>query len=124
VAIGAADLGSIGRITREALIRYGGKELYTRIQNNAMYFVTDSRELAQLIEKGIVDAGISWKATAFFPDDRDRIDAVDLPEALSSPRWLELATLRYSRDPEGAKEFVDLAASPQGRKIMTEYGFR
>jgi len=124
VAIGAARLGSIGRVTREALLREKGKEFFCRIQNRAMYFVTDSRELVRMLKKGQIDVGISWKATAFFPENRSYVEAILLPRNLSEPKKLAIAVLKYSQNPEAAKRFVDLVASPEGQTIMKNNGFR
>jgi len=124
VAIGAARLGSIGRVTREALLREKGKEYFCKIQNGAMYFVTDSRDLVRMLKKGQIDVGISWRATAFFPENRPYVEAIPLPRKLSEPKKLELAVLKASKNPEAAKRFVDLAASPEGEAIMKANGFR
>jgi len=124
VAIGAADLGSIGRITKKVLLRYGGDPFYSRVQNGAMYFVTDSRELVQMLIRGKIDAGISWKATAFFPENRLYIEAIPLPERIAPPQKLELAVTRFSREKKMAREFTDFAASERGTWIMKAYGFQ
>lgn len=123
VAIGAEDLGSIGRITKKALLRYGGPSFYSRVQSGALYFVTDSRELVQMLIRGKIDAGISWRATAYFPENRSYIEAIPLPETIAPPQKLLLAVTRYSREGKNARAFVDFAASKRGRQIMRAYGF-
>jgi len=124
VAIGAARLGSIGRVTREALLKKRGREFYCRIQNGAMYFVTDSRELVEMLKRGEIDVGISWKATALFPENRPYVEAIALPKGLCKPKKLVIAVLNYSKNSEAAKRFVDLTASPEGEAIMKANGFR
>jgi molybdate transport system substrate-binding protein len=124
IAIGASRLGSIGKVTRETLLRKRGREYYCRLQNNAMYFVTDSRELVQMLKRGQIDVGISWKATAFFPENRSYVETVPFPEDYEASRRLQIAVLKWSKHPKTAKKFVDLAASSEGQAIMKENGFR
>jgi len=122
-AVGAADLGSIGRVTRKVLRRYGGEEFYRQVQSRALYFVTDSRELIQMLLHGKVDAGISWRASAYFPKYREYLEAIDLPDRLAPPQRLKIAVSAFSRQPKTARAFVDFAASDWGRAVMKRYGF-
>jgi molybdate transport system substrate-binding protein len=124
IAIGASSLGSIGQVTRETLLKKRGRKFYCRLQNSAMYFVTDSRELVQMLKRGQIDVGISWKATAYFPENRSFVEAIPFLPEYEASRRLQIAILKWAKHPEAAKKFVDLAASSEGQAIMRENGFR
>lgn len=114
------DTGSIGSETRRILERAG---LLSQVMNRAAFLSTDSRNLMQAMKNQQADITLNWRATAFFPENRDLVQVVDLDPAISQPSRLELNLLTFSRNQEQARRFMALAAGPEGQAIFRKHGF-
>jgi molybdate transport system substrate-binding protein len=84
---------------------------------------TDSRNLNQFLLDGAADVILNWRATAFFPENRERLDVLDIDPALARPKELALNLLTFSEHPDLARRFMDLAASERGQAIFRSFGF-
>lgn len=120
VVIGSPESGSIGRETKNIL---QSQNLYQQALNNAVYLTSDSRTLNHALKKGDADVIINWKATAFFSNNKDDIDAIPLPQEIAKPKLLAINLLSFSKHPEIAKQFMSYAASQEGNQIFKKYGF-
>lgn len=120
VVICNPDSGSIGRETKKILTRQG---IFDNVLNNSVYLTTDSRNLNYALKKGDADVTINWKATAFFDENRDHLQTLDLDPETAIPKRLVLNQLTFSEHPEAARAFMDYAASPEGQEIMRRWGF-
>lgn len=114
------ETGSIGAETKRILDRAG---LTEPVLTRAAFLATDSRNLTQAIKGGQVDVTLNWRATAFFPENREAVEVVDLDPAVSQPARLELNPLTFSAQPEAAGRFVALAASAEGQAVFRKHGF-
>jgi molybdate transport system substrate-binding protein len=123
VAIGNPESGSIGKAGEKVLKKFGGEKFLEKIEDLVVMYATDSRDLNNLLKKGEVDVGLSWKATAFFPENREFLSIIEIPEKYSPKKKLVLTQLKFSKYPEIAKYFIDYASGKEGKKIMKEYGF-
>lgn len=114
------DTGSIGAETKRILDRAGlTKEVLTR----AAFLGTDSRNLVQAIKGNQADITLNWRATAFFPENRDVVQVLDLDPAISQPAKLELNLLTFSKQAMAARKFAAMAASDEGQAIFRKHGF-
>jgi molybdate transport system substrate-binding protein len=120
VAIGESSTGSIGMETKKILEKKGN---YQKVMDNAALVATDSRNLNRALKMGEVDLILNWRATAFFQENRDQLQAVDLDQKDAEPKKLLLILLKFSKQPELARKFMDYAASEQGQAIFRENGF-
>lgn len=114
------DTGSIGRETKRILSEVG---IYDDVFRKAVYLTTDSRNLNNAIKSEEADITINWRATGFFPENRDQIDVIDLEPELANPKKLVLNVLTFSKHPEIAGRFMELAASEEGQAIFRRHGF-
>lgn len=114
------ESGSIGRETKRIL---DGVDLWARAEDNTVYLTTDSRNLNLAIKNGDADLILNWRATAFFPENREQTDVIDLDPEVAAPKKLVLNLLTFSKYPEIAKSFMGRAASPEGQAIFRKYGF-
>jgi len=89
----------------------------------AAFLAPDSRSLMGAMRKGEADATMSWRATAFFPDNAGKFDTLDLDMKLAPPQPLLLNLLRSAKDPDRARRFMDFAAGETGQAIFRRYGF-
>ncbi|WP_211369177.1 substrate-binding domain-containing protein [Roseospira navarrensis] len=120
VVIANPESGSIGREAQRILEHVG---LYGTVLDNISVMATDSRNLNFTLVDGTADVALNWRATAFFPENRDRLDVLDIDPALAVPKTLAINRLTFSEHPDLAQRFMDLAASPRGQAIFRSYGF-
>lgn len=120
VGIGEANMGSIGRETKKILERKGN---YQKVQDNAALVATDSRNLNRAIKMSEVDLILNWRATAFFKENREQLQAIDLDPKDAVPKKLLLILLNSSNNPDLARKFMEFAASDKGQAIFRENGF-
>jgi molybdate transport system substrate-binding protein len=120
VAIGSPESGSIGYQTRKVLQSVG---LYEKVVEKAVFLEGDSRNLNAALRRDEVDLIMNWRATAFFPDNIEKMDVIDLDAELAKPEPLLLTFLKFSRYPTTARRFMEFAASPEGQTIFRKYGF-
>lgn len=120
VAIGNPDSGSVGKESKRML---EAVKLYDKVVRSAAFLAPDSRSITNALKKGEADVSLNWKATAFFPDNIDKLEAIDLDKTISPPQPLMLLRLHTSRRPDLATRFMALASSEQGKAIFKKYGF-
>ncbi len=68
------------------------------------------------------DAGIVY-VTDITPDAAQKVDKIDIPDALNTIATYPIAPISDSRSPDLAKAFVALVLSPDGQAILSRYGF-
>ena len=120
VVICNPESGSIGRETKRIL---EGRGIYQEVLDNSAYLTTDSRNLNRALKQGEADLMINWRATAFFEENKEQMDVIDLDPKQAKPKKLLLNLLTFSSHPELARQFMELASSEQGQAIFRKYGF-
>lgn len=116
--------GSIGKMTKKLLTNYDGEDFFYDAFDVAIEIGTDSRNLNKALIDKKVDMTINWRATAFWDENKDHIDIVQVQEKYAPKKKLVLNLLKFSKHPEIAKDFMEYAASKEGQEIMKRYGFR
>ncbi len=112
--------GSIGKASQKVLEKSG---LYEKAYAHAVYLTTDSRRLVQAMKNKEADATLNWYAVGTWDKNQDFIDTLLLPEEISKPKTLEISLLKYSSNPELAREFMEYASGAHGREVFKRYGF-
>lgn len=112
--------GSIGRMTKKILDK---AQIFDKVMRNTAFLTTDSRNLTKGLIDDKVDIVINWRATAFWPENKDKVEAIDLPENIAPKKKLLLTTLTFTKHKELTKKFFKFATSETGRQIFKEYGF-
>jgi molybdate transport system substrate-binding protein len=120
ISIGSPESGSIGYHTRKVLQSVG---IYDKVVEKAVFLEGDSRNLNGALRRGEVDLILNWRATAFFPDNIERMEVIDLDPHLAKLEPLLLTVLNFSKYPDLARRFMEDAASPEGQAIFRKYGF-
>lgn len=120
VVIANPQSGSIGRETQRVL---EAADLYDTVLANTSFMATDSRNLNQFLLDGAADLIMNWRATAFFPENRERLDVLDIDTALAEPKVLALNQLTFSEHPDLTRRFMALATSDRGQAIFRSFGF-
>ncbi|MET0066942.1 MAG: substrate-binding domain-containing protein [Candidatus Thiodiazotropha sp.] len=120
VVIGNADSGSVGRESKRVLEAAG---IYDQVLDNTVYLTTDSRNLNRALREHEADVILNWRATAFFDENREAMEVIDLDPKLAAPKQLLLNQLVFSGYPEESRYFMEFAASDEGQAIFRKYGF-
>lgn len=120
IVIGNAESGSVGLETKQVLDRL---KLYPAVVKKAAFIMPDSRSLSLSIKGGDADAALSWRATAYFPDNAPFMDAIALDPAIAEPQALLLIQLKFSKNPVLARKFIDYVASAEGQAVFRKFGF-
>ena len=81
----------------------------------------DVRQVLTYVETGNVDAGIVY-ATDAMSSTKVKVVAT-APAKSHAPVIYPAAVIKASKDPAGARSFLDFLASPQGLAIFQKYGF-
>lgn len=120
VVLGSPDSGAVGKNTAKVLDKQGIKR---QAYLNATYFTTDSHRLFDAIRSGNADMTLNWFAAASWPESRQYMDAIPLPESIFEPKKLELNLLKFSQNPKLALKFMDYASSEHGLETFKNFGF-
>ena len=118
--IGNAESGSVGQETKQMLDTY---KMYPQVLKKAAFLMPDSRSLSLSLKRQEADITLSWRATAFFPDNQPYIDVVDLDPSVAKPQELLLIQLTFSSNPALARKFIDYVASEEGQAVFRKFGF-
>ncbi len=118
--VGSPESGSVGQETRQMLEK---AKLYASVMNRAAFLRPDSRSLNVSMKRGEADLTLNWRATALFPDNAPYLDIIDLDPRVAEPQALLLIQLTFSQQPQLARRFIDLVASPEGQAVFRKYGF-
>lgn len=100
-----------GRAARSALER-AGVSVQPRSEEQ------DVKAVVQRVALGEADAGIAYVTDVAAADGT--VDGTDLPDVSNS---YPAAVLRDAAQPAAATAFLDLAASPEGQRVLASYGF-
>lgn len=120
VVLGDKDFGSVGRASYKVLNFEGLKE---KAYQNAVYLTTDSIRITDAIKKGEADLALNWYATSFWNENKNFIEAIELPKNIAKPKKIEVNLLKFSNNKEIAKKFMHLLSSPKGKEVFYRYGF-
>lgn len=115
--------GSIGRMTKKSLVAYKDEAFFYKVFDNASQIGTDSRNLNKALIEKAADIAVNWRATAFWPENKQYIDVIELPENIAPKKKLLINLLSFSQNKEIALDFINFAASKEGQAIMKKYGF-
>ncbi len=120
VVVGNPESGSIGLHTKKILEKAG---IYQEVLRHSVALPAASRNIRRSIVEDGVDLAMNWRATANFPENKDLMDALVLPESIAPKKKLLLNRLSFSENPKLATEFMLYAVSPAGQEIFMKYGF-
>ncbi|MEU2241236.1 molybdate ABC transporter substrate-binding protein [Streptomyces sp. NPDC018338] len=80
------------------------------------------RAVLSKVELGEADAGLVYKTDA--ESAKDKVDAVEIPDAQNAVAEYPAATLKDSKNAEAAAAFVTWLSSPEAQKILQDAGFQ
>jgi molybdate transport system substrate-binding protein len=83
---------------------------------------SDVRASVNRVAVGDADATFGY-ASDYTPDIRDRVDVVPIPPDLNIIATYPIAALEGAKEPELAREWVDLVTGEEGQRVLEKWGF-
>ncbi|MFD9034145.1 molybdate ABC transporter substrate-binding protein [Streptomyces sp. NPDC059567] len=80
------------------------------------------RAVLSKVQLGEADAGLVYRTDA--ESAKDKVDAVEIPDAQNAVAQYPAATLKGSKNAEAAAAFVAWLSSPEAQKILQDAGFQ
>ncbi|MBN1970985.1 MAG: substrate-binding domain-containing protein [Candidatus Delongbacteria bacterium] len=118
--VGNPESGSVGKET-EIILKKSGIEKEVLLK--AIYLTTDSKDLTKSITEGKADITLNWKAAIFKNDASKSIDILELPEKLINRNLLIVSDIKYSKNPDLAKKFIQFCKTDKCKQIFKDFGF-
>jgi len=120
VSIGNSESSSVGKQAKKILTKAG---IYDKVLLNAFKVASDSRTMNNLLKDGSADVIFNWRATAFFDENKDKMDALCLEDSIASKKKLLIHLTTCSKNEDIARAFMRYAGSKEGQKIFYNFGF-
>ena len=92
------------------------------VLSNVVSSEADVRASVNRVVVGDADATFGY-ASDFTPDIRDRVEVVPIPPDLNIIATYPIAALQAAKEPELAREWVDLVTSEEGQRVLEKWGF-
>jgi len=115
--------GSIGRETEQILKKYKGEQFFYQAYDNAVNIGIDSKTLNKALRDKQADLTINWRSTGFWEENNKHVNIIEIDEKYAQKKILKISLLKFSKNKDIAKKFMQFASSSEGKKIMKKYGF-
>lgn len=119
IAVGNPKTVPAGRYAEEV---FGFYRMLPSIKDKLIY-AENVRQVLDYVVRDEVDAGVVYATDAAVGSKEIRIIAA-APEASHKPVVYPIAVVKGTKSEAGAKAFVSLVLSPEGKKILQKYGFK
>lgn len=117
LAIGNPESVPVGRYAQEVFEHLA---VWDKLQSKLVY-ASDVRQVLTYVETGNVDMGVVYMSDAL---RSPHVQIVATAESgWHSPIDYPVALLRHAEQKEASQAFLTFLASPEGKKILAEYGF-
>jgi molybdate transport system substrate-binding protein len=100
-----------------------GSDFRHDVLSNVVSREADVRASVSRVALGDADATFGY-ASDYTPDIRDRVRVIRIPENLNRSAIYPIAVLEDAREPDLAREWVDLVVSSEGQRVLEKWGFR
>ncbi len=91
------------------------------VMQNITFRANGCIAIVEAVAEGRVDAAFGW--TAFKHLEPERIEVVEMPKSAQICRGTGIGLLKYSENPEAAREFMDFLITPEARAFYQEFGW-
>jgi molybdate transport system substrate-binding protein len=92
------------------------------VLSNVVSREADVRASVNRVVVGDADATFGY-ASDYTPDIRDRVEVVPIPPDRNIIATYPIAALKDAKDPDLAREWVDLVTSEEGQRVLDKWGF-
>ncbi len=98
------------------------RDIQVEIYQNLISEESNVRQISTKVALGEADAGIVY-ASDFTPDIADRVEQIEIPDALNVMTAYPIAVIVDSQQKELANGFVSFVISTNGQAILAQWGF-
>ena len=119
IAIANPEHAPYGRAAEESLRRAG---VYDSLKERLVLGENIS-QAAEFVESGNADAGILALSLVLSPAMKDKGRSWDIPENLYAPLQQGAVVMLTSKNPQGAKRFLEYVKTPAVAALLERYGF-
>ena len=120
VVISNPQSGSIGKECKKILMKYG---TFNEVLENVYKLTSDSKDLTKMILTDEADVAVNWSAICSWGTNSQYIEKINIDSQYSKKTPLTISLLKYSQNKKLSKQFIQFAASEEGRSIFNKYGF-
>lgn len=99
-----------------------GSQFEQAVMDNLVSREDDVRAAVNRVVTGDADATFGY-ASDVTPDIRDKVKVIEIPEGLNVVATYPIATLQGAKDPDLAKQWVELVLSDKGQSVLKKWGF-
>lgn len=92
------------------------------VLQNVVSYEENVRAVLSKVVLGEADAGIVYTSD-IARNSADKVGRLDIPDALNTIATYPIATIKDSPHAEVAQKFVEYVLSPEGQRLLGEYGF-
>ena len=92
------------------------------VLSNVVSREADVRASVNRVVVGDADATLGY-ASDYTPDVRDRVKVVPIPPDLNIVATYPIAALNDAKEPDLAREWVDLVTGEEGQRVLEKWGF-
>ncbi len=114
--VGDAKANAIGKATREIIKRND----LAAIERNIIAQTSTVNEIVLALSSGQADAGIVTRDAIY---NNEHIDIIEIEKERNSNMIIPVCTVKTSRHPDLAEQFVAFVASPRGKELFNRNGF-
>lgn len=118
VALGDPQSCPIGKVADKILKDQG---LLEKVEPNIVVRTANVSELFTYLALQQADAAIIWEDNLL---GNDKIEAVSVPEMTRYIKTVPVASLKCSRQPEAAAQFIDFVTSEKAMTVWEKWGFK
>jgi molybdate transport system substrate-binding protein len=118
VVVGDTKSVCLGAIAEELFTKVGN---WSQVQKRVASYASSCENVTQTLLLGESDAVIGWDVSA--KQNPDKIEAVAIPKELNRERNIPAATIKWSKQPEAAKAFVQFLVTDEAKKVWAEHGY-
>jgi molybdate transport system substrate-binding protein len=100
---------------------FTSKEIKT-LRKNIVNYAASCEKTANAISLGQVDAVIGWSVFQYW--DPKRIETISLqPDEITRVGYIPIAVVKYSKNKQSAKKFIEFVASQTGKRIFKKHKY-
>jgi len=118
VVIGDVDAVCLGAIAKDVLTEAG---LWEKVQPRIATYASSCEDTLSRLVMGEADVVIGWDV--FAKQNPDKVEAVPLTQQSARARNIPAAVIKWSKQPEKAKDLIEFLRSPEAKEIWTKYGY-
>lgn len=118
VVIGDVDSVCLGDIAKAVLTEAG---LWEKVEPRIATYASSCEDTLNRLLMGEADVIIGWDV--FARQNPDKVESLPLTQKSARVRNIPAAVIKWSRQPEKAKELINFFRSPEGREIWTKHGY-